>query len=303
MATPFFSIIVPVYNRARYLKTALESVFAQTHKDFDVIVVNDGSTDESEAVAKSFPVRYHFQSNQGRSGARNSGIGLANGTWIAFLDSDDVWFKDKLERQARFIADHPEVVMVHGNVEVIDSGGSPIPGLNRTIRTLWNRSNRLPNTYERWTEDCRCFLSTVVMKKETLRKTGLFDPQFKANEDLDLFLRMAAVGAIGFLRGSPLAYYRMHEDNSGNENLSIGHIGVALKHLELLNNPDFPVNRKLSIRNLYLALSRNYFMLKKNREGRDHFHRAVSIDPSALFNLPNLRLYLLSICKDLFCWC
>lgn len=293
---PKFSIVIPVYNRARYLKEALESVFAQSFKDYEVIVINDGSTDDSEAVVKSFgpAVRYEAQPNQGRSAARNAGIRLAKGEWIAFLDSDDKWLPDKLERQARYIAENADVAMVHGHVDVIGKDGNELPKLNQYLRDLWTKSNRRPNSYEEWTLECRCLLSTVAIRTDCFKKVGLFDVKFAANEDLDLFLRMAASYKIGFLHGSSLAYYRVHEENSGNENLSVGHIQVAEKHLEYLENPKFPANHKPAIRNLYLELSRNHLMLNQNAVGREYFRRAVKMDSSCLFIQPYLRFYLFS---------
>src|SRR6185369_6617714 len=104
---PLVSVIIPVYNGARYLGAALESVFAQTYREFEVIVVDDGSVDDSGVIAQSFPeVRYIHQANQGVAAARNHGIEAAGGEFFAFLDQDDLWNEDKLKRQVEFLLSH-----------------------------------------------------------------------------------------------------------------------------------------------------------------------------------------------------
>lgn len=113
MADPLVSVVVPVYNGERYLRETLESIVRQTCRDIEVLVVDDGSTDRSAAVADSFgpPVRVIRQENQGESVARNRGIDVARGTWIAYCDADDLWVPEKLEKQLAAAA--PGVVCVH----------------------------------------------------------------------------------------------------------------------------------------------------------------------------------------------
>src|ERR1043165_3045241 len=107
---PLVSVIIPVYNGARHLRAALESVFAQTYRSFEVIVVDDGSVDESAIIAQSFPeVRYIHQTNCGVAAARNHGIEAARGEFLAFLDQDDLWTPDKLRLQIEYLLSHPEI--------------------------------------------------------------------------------------------------------------------------------------------------------------------------------------------------
>src|SRR5688500_924354 len=107
---PLVSVIIPVYNGARFLRAALESVFAQTYRPIEVIVVDDGSADDSGVIAQSFPeVRYIRQENQGVAAARNNAIEAARGEFFAFLDQDDLWTPEKLRLQIEHLLDHPEV--------------------------------------------------------------------------------------------------------------------------------------------------------------------------------------------------
>src|SRR4029079_2498347 len=105
---PLVSVIVPVYNGERYLREALESVFAQTYRAIEVIVVDDGSPDDSGTIGQSFPeVRYIHQTNQGVAAARNNGIEAARGEFFAFLDQDDLWVPEKLNVQVEYFLGHP----------------------------------------------------------------------------------------------------------------------------------------------------------------------------------------------------
>ena len=115
---PLVSVIIPVYNREKYLAEAIESVLAQTYRPIEVIVVDDGSTDGSADIAKRFgsPVRYYFQPNSGAGAARNRGIAVARGSFLAFLDSDDLWVEDKLTHQMAAFERHSDVDIVSGHV-------------------------------------------------------------------------------------------------------------------------------------------------------------------------------------------
>src|SRR5213078_156464 len=107
---PLVSVIIPVYNGARYLRAALESVFAQTYRPIEVIVVDDGSGDDSGVIAQSFPdVHFIHQENQGVAAARNHGFDAARGEFIAFLDQDDLWTPEKLKVQVNYLLNHPDV--------------------------------------------------------------------------------------------------------------------------------------------------------------------------------------------------
>lgn len=290
---PMFSVILPTFNRARYVEEALLSVFQQTINDYEILVVDDGSTDETKTILEKHLPRIHYvhQANQGRSGARNTGLKLSRGKWIAFLDSDDRWFPDKLERQLRYLEENPDVAMVHGHVEVIGEKGESLPAMTAGHQKLWERANSRPTSYEKWALECRCLLSTVVIRRSCFDNIGNFDWRLKANEELDLYLRIAAAYNVGFIRGNPLSYYRVHPQNSGNENLSVGNIQVAKKHIAILNDPPFGVRAPLARRNFRLSISRNYFQIQDKKKARKHFLKAAAQDPRSLFLWPYFRLF------------
>ncbi len=137
------SVIIPTHNRAKFLMEALESVYSQTFKPFEIIVVDDGSTDNTRtALSKSeFNVKYVYQKNSGPAAARNRGISEAKGEWIAFLDADDAWLPGKLAMQLEFIRKNPDVAMVCGktlpwNSNAKDESGSLKKGLKLEIGNL-----------------------------------------------------------------------------------------------------------------------------------------------------------------------
>src|SRR2546427_4231674 len=125
MTKPVVSVVIPVYNGERYLADAIQSVLDQTYQNLEVIVVDDGSTDGSAAVAKRFgdAIRYVRQANGGVCQARNTGISVARGTYLAFLDQDDLWLPDKLAVQVAYLESHPEVGAVYCQCQVLENGG------------------------------------------------------------------------------------------------------------------------------------------------------------------------------------
>ena len=106
------SVVIPTYNRYEVLQRALNSVFAQTHPPYEIIVIDDGSTDTTQQIAQDFPnIKYFHQENRGVSSARNLGIEKSTQNWVAFLDSDDEWHKDKLKEQTLFHEENPDILM------------------------------------------------------------------------------------------------------------------------------------------------------------------------------------------------
>ena len=182
---PKVSIIIPTYNQSQYLEEAVESVLNQTYKNIEIIIVDDGSTDNTPEVIKSFDnkIIYIQQKNKGASGARNTGIKKANGQYIAFLDSDDLWLKNKLEKQIKFIQNNPEIGLLGtGCYQMID--------INKMIyKKIFPAKNEILQKdlikYNPFIQ------SSVMIKKDVFNSIGLYDEKFKESEDYDLWLRIA----------------------------------------------------------------------------------------------------------------
>jgi len=200
------SVIIPTYNRKNLLKRALNSVSSQTFVPQEIIVVDDGSSDGTKDwVLERFPyVRYIYQDNSGVSSARNAGIKEAKGSWIAFLDSDDEWMPDKLEKQERAINDSKEAWLCHTN-EV---------WVRNSVRVNQMKKHQKYGGYvfENCLDICRISPSSVLIKKEVFKMVGLFDESLKVCEDYDLWLRITSVLPIIFLDQPLIIKYGGHAD-------------------------------------------------------------------------------------------
>lgn len=210
---PLVSVVIPTYNHARYVCEALESVFAQTCQDYEVIVINDGSPDNTAAVlrpwAESGKIRYLEQLNAGQGAARNRGLSEARGEFVAFLDDDDVWPADKLAWQIASLREHPNWVMVAGSDGHVESDGSrrePDAASGavslHTVDTIFEH-NRLGSPGQ------------VLIRRSTLDAVGGFDPAIWGCDDLDLWLRLAARGPVALVEKNAL-YYRRHATNASH---------------------------------------------------------------------------------------
>lgn len=184
------SVIIPAYNYAGYLPEAIESVLNQTFRDFELLVVDDGSTDNTREVMRAFlhdpKARYVYQENQGLAAARNAGIRNTNGEFVAFLDADDVWLEQKLEKQVEIMDSKPEVGLVYTDIYFIDGEGKIL-----TDRQWARRRKKTMFEDLLFSNVITGSASSSLIRRECLDRVGLFDESFKSLEDLDLWLRIA----------------------------------------------------------------------------------------------------------------
>lgn len=294
-AVPRVTVAIPTHNRADLLVEALESVLAQDYADREVLVVDNGSTDDTPRRVEPYldRIRYVRQENRGRAGSRNRAIAEAQGELIAFLDSDDTWLPGKLERQVAALDADPGVGMVHGHVEVVDEHGARLGELTEQHRRTFEEVHRGGATYAGYALRCMCFTSTIMIRLDLLRALGGYDEAVEL-EDLDLYLRIALDGRIEFLGGDPLARYRYHGGQTGDAALTRGQIQVCRKHLALLDTRTGVPDARRARRNLCITLARSYHMVADAREVRRWTHAAVRADPSALAVGGVVRRYVLS---------
>ena len=204
MNPAFVSVVIPTYNYGRFVTEAVESVLAQTCPPMEIIVVDDGSTDDTRNRLKPYTevIRYVYQHNQGLSAARNAGICAARGECIALLDSDDTWHPRKLEVQMAFLAEHPDVALLAtDHLEDMSAGWPEIdvdsepPAQKILVEDILIRS--------------RFGSCGVVVRKECFRKIGLFDTELRSAEDRDMWIRIACQYPVVKLQ-LPLWWYRIH---------------------------------------------------------------------------------------------
>ncbi|MBF0253108.1 MAG: glycosyltransferase [Candidatus Omnitrophica bacterium] len=184
MKQPFFSVIVPVYNRERFIDKCLQSILDQTFDDFEIIVVDDGSSDNTKSIITTFNdarIKYHYYEHSGVSSARNKGLHLASGKFIAFLDSDDWWKPNKLQKGINYINNFPEIKIFHTE-EIWYKNG-----------VLFDQKKKHKNpdgfVYKNILPLCCISMSTIIMERSVFNDIGYFDETLEACEDYDLFLR------------------------------------------------------------------------------------------------------------------
>lgn len=183
---PAVSVIIPAYNCAAYLPTAIESVLAQTFRDREIVVVDDGSTDDTPAVVAPYLSRIHYirQANKGLPGARNAGIQSSTAEFIALLDADDSWLPDKLQRQMPLFRD-PEVGIVYTDFSVRYADGRLLASY-LADRPLASEGYVVDN----YLRSRFLFPSSMVLRRTAMEACGLFDEEMIASEDIELFARI-----------------------------------------------------------------------------------------------------------------
>ena len=216
--------MIPAFNQARFLPAAIESAIAQTYRDREIIVVDDGSTDDTPDVARRYgdAVRYVRQANKGLAGARNTGIDLARGECVALLDSDDVWLPGFLEHMLGVADAQPQAAVYFSAWRYIDSAGNPLPEPPH--------AHAVPHTkmYRALLRANFIVPSSVVMRRPAVVSAGLFDEEFRRLEDWELWIRLLRQGQT--LAGSMACHlhYRLHGESLSADSAAMEQAALAL---------------------------------------------------------------------------
>lgn len=229
------SLIIPTYNRARFLVEALDSVFAQTHIPDEVIVVDDGSTDGTAQVISSYNIKYCCQENRGVSAARNWGIKAASCDWIMFLDSDDLWQKHKVSRQIYFSEQNPSDLIFHTN-------------------ETWIRNGRFANScthhqkYGGWIFECclpLCVISpsSVMIHRSIFQDVGCFDENLPACEDYDLWLRITLRWQVYFIDEPLIVKRGGHKDQLSRKYFGMDRFRIMALE-KILKDPKLSIEQR-----------------------------------------------------------
>jgi glycosyltransferase involved in cell wall biosynthesis len=228
---PLISVIIPVYNGEKYLAEAIESVLIQSYCPLELIVVDDGSTDNTAKIAASFgsAVRYNYQHNAGTGAARNKGVEAAHGDFFAFVDADDLWTENKLTVQMNAFSDNPEIDALFGHVRQFFSPDLDEESKKRLSCPAEIMPGELP--------------STMLIKREAFFRVGLFEEQWHVGQDVSWILRTRELGIKTIMLPDLIYMRRLHKNNKGitHRQFINDRVRIIKAHLDSnrKNNNDF----------------------------------------------------------------
>lgn len=271
------SVVIPCYNHAQYLGAAIQSVLAQTYRDFQIIVVDDGSTDDTAQVAGGFgtAVRYVFQPNAGLSAARNTGIRVSCGEYLAFLDADDLWLPNFLATLVPRLDRDTRLGAVYSGSRFVDEEGHFQP--QRITRTV--PADRLHATL---TSGDFFPAHAVLVRKSVLNSVGFFDESLCASEDWDMWLRVSAKYPFAGI-SSVLALYRMHGDSMSGDlgRMLESQLKVVKKHFGAGHGDpaSWPVDRQRSYAGTYFWHALAQYQRHEPDLGLSYLSQALTVYP------------------------
>ncbi len=273
------SIIVPTFNDKKFVSDALNSIFAQSYTDYEVIVVDGGSTDGTLEILKQYEgkITLFRQKGRGVSQAKNEAIGRAKGEYITFLDADDLWYPEKLKIQVEFLNTHPEYGFCSSDVDFFNEEGIFIKGAIRQ-----EKNPRSGQVFDELFRNNFISSATIFLRRECFDKAGLFNERIFYAEDTDMWLRIAKYFQLGYIPRS-LAKYRVHAQ-ARTQQFDKHYGSMEQIYRSLINDdPRYFSKRKLLIRNVYYNLYRRwayrYFEVKEYRLARKIYLKAIKHQP------------------------
>ena len=233
------SVVIPAYNAEKHIARAIDSVLAQTRKVDEIIVVDDGSSDNTGTVIKNYgdKVIYILQENAGAGAARNTGVEAASSEWIAFLDSDDEWLPEKIKLQAELLSRNSELFWCYSNCLLhCESKSQKSPMLKQhKAETILSGKEFFDNYLHSHAQGIPAWTGTLMVKKDALVSSGLFNPDLPLAQDIDLWFRIAyRYPKVGFI-AAPLAIYNTETPGSNVKRFTdISHIcRIIDRHIKL----------------------------------------------------------------------
>lgn len=279
-ADPIVSVIITTYNRSAFIAKAIDSVLAQTFQDFELIIIDDGSTDNTDKVVAKFQdprITYKWVENGERSRARNLGISMSRGQYIAFLDSDDWYLPNKLAVQVTTLQQEPQLGMALGGWLIVDESGRKIQEVYP-----WKWILGQP-TIEQWLFSTTATPITLLVKKECLESVGGFDVELNIAEDVELWIRLALNGCQSTWTNETVAVVLVHGNNS-LRNWSVLHDGLLKTLNKLFANPRFEEKLGLShaevFARFHLTLAWQAYETGAAKHGQEELQQAIMLYPA-----------------------
>ncbi len=276
---PTVSVIIPAYNQGRFLGDAIESVLAQTYPDFEILAVDDGSTDDTAVVAQSYTdprVRYIYKENGGLSSARNAGLRQAAGEYISYLDSDDCFLPAKLTRLVGELEANPQIGLVAGQALLIDEHG-------RQLGKLFDRP--LPENPAGLLLGNPLHVGSVLLRREWQERAGFFDETLRSYEDWDMWLRLALAGCRMSYAPEPVSLYRFHSAQMTRDGrqMTAATFAVLDKLFNKFEMPDeWQALRDKAYSRAHLRGAAQAYRAGAYAEGRKHLAQAAALAPDLL---------------------
>ncbi len=290
---PVFSIIIPLYNKEKDIENTLNSVMHQSYKDFEVVVVNDGSTDNSTSVVRSFKdlrIKLFETGNNGVSKCRNIAVKHSIGKYIAFLDADDYWYPNHLEELYKMINTFPDGKWFAGAYELQHNKKLVIPMKSPAMKFGKHWIGEIEDFFGNSMIDCMAWTSAVCMMKSFFFELGCFNEEYDTGEDIDLWIRAALKSNLIFSNQVTSRYIL-----TASNRLTIKPTHEK-RHMKL---EIFKTYEELNISlKKYLDLIRYSYVLKFKLSGQKEFYRESKIDISSC-NLSMYQMILLSLPKFL----
>lgn len=266
---PFVSVIIPTFNRVELLKETVDSVRQQTYRDFELIVVNDGSSDGTAPwLHAQSDIRFINRENSGIAASRNAGAAIARGRWLAFLDHDDLWARDKLEIQAAFAREHPEVALIAARHVRLGRTRE------RARRSRWIAGDLFVKAFS----ESFIHTSSVMIRRDVFEEIGGFPTRYRFADEFDVWLKIAARHPIAYV-DDPLVFIRFYEANTSHDR-----IGVRTDTYDILMNnydperiPAQVFRRTMSDHDI--SFGRAYLRAGRGAEAVQWFRRSVERTP------------------------
>lgn len=278
---PKVSVIIPTYNCEKYLANAIDSALQQTYQDFEVIIIDDGSSDGTKELVKKYvnnysdKIHYVHQQNKGVSAARNNGIKIANGEYIAFLDADDLWISTKLMDQMKLLEKDRGLVLVFTDMQQTE-------GTKILYESFLKEKGYYPliaatDFFSELVKKALIYTSTVVVKKQIFDEVGVFNETYKVGEDHDLWLRIAKRHRIGFLARS-FVVRRLHDFNATRNKQFFYEEQIRLLKGYLKSDLFNKMHKRIFFRQLsnwYYELGYYYFSRKEYKRSLKWFVKSI----------------------------
>ncbi|KIA85092.1 glycosyltransferase family 2 protein [Flavobacterium sp. AED] len=268
---PFFSVIIPLFNKEKFIELTLKSVLNQTFIDFEILIINDGSTDNSAQIIKRFDdprIRYFYKENAGVSSARNDGIEKAQSNYISFIDADDYWYPNFLEEMFKNIKSYPEQKVFSGAIE-IETSKKVIPASYSIAKT---KDCEIVNFFTASSKETVIWTSCAVFNKSIFEEIGNFDIEVKSGQDTDMWIRIGIDYPVVF-SWEILARY-IYDENSLSKNKNYLNKKINFSKFKEPEKTNPSLKKFLDLNRFSLAIKSK---LLSDKENFNSYYKAIDL--------------------------